>query len=357
MRKYLHLSLGIMIALTTIPYLDSTARAHSLPKVGVYGILVPQSRNEISGTVFGESHRAVADVYVELLDEVGSTVGHSRTTYSGRFTFVGLSNGTFKIKVLPFGTDYREQIQEVVLAAISARPGGGVDRQNIDIYLKLNDRANSSPFAAAPGVVFAQEIPPAAKKYYDEGVIYLHDKKEKEGMASLKKAIESFPTYYLALDRLGAEYAMRGNSNRSYWEAGLVLLSKAVEVNPRGYSSVFGLGWTQYQLGLNTEAIETLRHATVIYGKSADPFLWLGKALRHAHTYAEAEVAFKRANELSGGKVADIHWEMAGLYSDQKRYNESADELELYLKTAPKGTDSDKIKRLIKQLREQVGKA
>src|SRR5882724_4396778 len=216
MRKYVHLSLGIVIALTTISYLDFTARAHSLSNAGVYGsVLVPQSRNEISGTVFGESHRAVADVYVELLDEVGSTIGHSKTTYSGRFTFVGLSNGTFKIKVLPFGTDYREQIQEVVLAAISARPGGGVDRQNIDIYLKLNDRANSSPFAAAPGVVFAQEIPPAAKKYYDEGVIYLHEKKEKEGIASLKKAIESFPNYYKALDRLGAEYALQGNSNRS----------------------------------------------------------------------------------------------------------------------------------------------
>jgi len=66
---------------------------------------------------------------------------------------------------------------------------------------------------------------------------------------------------------LGAEYAVRGTSRPKLLEAGLILLTKAVEVNPRGLNSLFGLGWTQYQLGLNAEAIETLTRATTVYGK------------------------------------------------------------------------------------------
>lgn len=315
---------------------------------------VAQGRNAISGTVFGESNRPVADVYVELTDDFNATVNRAKTDASGRFTFGGLINGRYRVRALPYGTGYLEQTQDVTLSSVSAAPGSGSDRQNIDIYLRVDERANASPFTVAAGVVFAQDVPERARKLYQEGLRYLREKKEQEGFESLKKSIEAFPNYYLALDRLGGEYATRGASNRSYYEAGLILLTKAVEVNPRGSSSVFGLGWTQYQLGLNSEAIETLTRLTTLAGKSADAYLWLGKALKRASMLDRAEVAFKRANELSKGKVADIHWQLAGLYNDQKRYAEAADEFELFLKTQPKAADAEKIKVLIKQLREKV---
>ena len=349
---HLILSLAMGLAIGLGPSLTVPARLH-VDKLWLEAS-VPQGRNAISGTVYDESHHPMSDIYVELLDDFNSTLSRAKTNGSGRFTFAGLPNGRFRVKALPYGTNYMEQTQEVVLASVSVAPGRGSDLQNIDIYLRFNERGNSGPFAAAPGVIFAQEVPPAARKLYEEGVRYLRDKKEKEAFESLKKAIEVFPNYYLALDRLGAEYATRGTSDRSYLEAGRVLLTKAVEVNPRGFSSVFALGWTQYQLGLNSEAIETLERATALYGKAADAYLWLGKALRRASMLDRAEAAFKRANDLTNGKVADIHWEMAGLYGDRKRYKEAADELELFLKTKPKAADTEKIRALIKQLREKA---
>jgi tetratricopeptide (TPR) repeat protein len=312
-----------------------------------------QGRNEVAGTVFGESRRPVADMFVELLDDVGSTVNRTKTNASGRFVFGGLPNGRYIIKVLPYGSDYLEQTQEVTLARVSAISGSGSDRQQIDIYLKLNERANTGPFAVGPGTIFAQDVPLEAQKFYREGINYLKDKKEAEGFASLRKALEIFPNYYIALDKLGGEYALKGTSDRSYFEAALILLTKAVEVNPRGFSSVFGLGWTQYNLGLNDEAVVSLRRATTLYAKSADTYLWLGKALKRTSMLDQAEAAFKRANELTNGKVADVHWQMAGLYSAQKRYKEAADELELFLKTQPNAADAEKIRALIKQLREK----
>lgn len=345
------LALGLAIASGHL----ATIAAHPLTgQRAVSAAVITQGRNEISGVVFGASRRPEADVFIELLDDVNSTVSRAKTDSSGRYRFGGLANGRYALKVLPYGTDYLEQTQEVVLASVSAIAGSGSDRQQIDIYLKLNERANAGPFAAAPGVIFVQEVPTAAKKLYEVGINYLREKKEKEGLDSLRKSIEVFPDYYLALDRLGAEYAMRGMSNRSYLEAGLILLAKAVEVNPRGFSSVFGLGWTQFHLGMTDQAVENLQRATSLYGKVADTHLWLGKALKRSGKLDQAEASFKRANELSKGKAAEVHWQMAGLYSDQKRYKEAADELELFLKMQPKAADAEKIKGLIKQLRDKA---
>jgi tetratricopeptide (TPR) repeat protein len=348
-------SLAILLAFAQ----PSLSSVDAYPNLGHLGVengasWFPQGRNTISGTVFGESNRPVADVHVELQDDFNSTINRAKTDASGRFTFGSLVDGRYRVKVLAYGTDYMEQSQEVTLASISSVTGGsGSDRQYIDIHLRLNERALYGPFTVAPGTVFVQEIPPAAKKHYDEGVTYLRAKKEKEGFESLRKSIEVFPNYYVALDRLGAEYASRGTADRSYLEAGFVLLSKAVEINPRNASSQFALGWTQYWLGMNKEAVESLRRAASLYAKSADVYLWLGKALKRAASLEQAEVAFKQANDLSKGKVADVHWQLAGIYNDQKRYKEAADEFELFLKAEPKAADAEKIKALIKQLREK----
>src|ERR1041385_2248737 len=72
-----------------------------------------QGRNSISGIVFGESRTPISDTYVQLLDENGTMITQTRTNGSGRFAFYGLSNGRFKVRVFPVGTDYMEQVQEV----------------------------------------------------------------------------------------------------------------------------------------------------------------------------------------------------------------------------------------------------
>jgi len=353
MKKIPTLCLGVAIGAVVAPQLPAQASTSSLT---VPAFTTAQAgRSVITGTVFVEAHRPVADIWIELLDDFNSTVSRVKTDASGRFTFSNLINGNYRLRVLPYGTDYKEQVQDVTLSSVSAVSGRpGADRQIIDIYLKRNDRAPVGPFAVGPRVVFVQEVPPEAERLYEEGVRLLRDKKEKEGFESLKRSLETFPTYYLALDRLGAEYAMRGHKDRSYWEAARLLLEKAVEVNPRGINSVFGLGWTQYQLGLNTQAVASMERATSLNGKAPDAFLWLGKAQMRVSAVDKAEASFKRANELTKGKVAEIHKLLAKIYGDQKRYREAADELELYLKTQSDTQDDAQIHALIKQMRAKA---
>jgi Tfp pilus assembly protein PilF len=320
------------------------------------GAAAAQRRNEINGFVFGESRRPVPDVMVELLDELNVTINRTKTNASGRYSFHGLSDGRFKIRVLPYGTDYGEQIQEVILRPISAIPGSGSENQQVDFYLVLREGSNSGPFYA-PGAVFAQEVPPEARRLYERGVAELRGKKEKEGFDSIKKALEAFPDYYLALDRLGTEYAARGGQNKSYFEAAQVLLNRALEINPRSFSSAFGLGLSQYHLGLVERAVESLDRAVKLYDKSVNAHLWLGVALKKAGKLARAEAALKRADRLGDGKVAEAHLRLAEIYGDQKRYGEAADELELFLKYQKDARDAEKIRRLIAQLRAKAAAA
>ena len=350
------MGLGILIAMAmTFAMVFPTGTAAALV----------QGRSTIYGSVYGEGRRPVADVYVELLDDVNSTIRQIKTDMSGRFQFSGLVDGRYMLKIRPGNTGYQEHTQQVIIAAVSSvRPSeagsrsGGADNQHIDIGLKLDERGMYGPFSAGAGVLFAQEIPPAAKRHYDEGIGFLREKKEEQAFASLRQALEVFPDYYAALDRLGGEYAVRGVSdkttNKEFLQAGLILLTKATQVNPRSYSSMYGLGWTEFHLGMTKEAIDHLGQAIAIYGKAPNAFLLQGKAYRRAALPDKAEEALKQADRLTNGKDADIHWQLAGVYNDQKRYGEAADQMELYLKHAPKGEDPEKIKGLIKRLRDMV---
>ena len=353
------IGLGILLALAMAPAMIFAS--NSAPLISAAAI---QGRSTIYGNVYGEGRRPVADVYVELLDDVNSSIRQIKTDMSGRFQFSGLVDGRYMIKVRPGNTGYLEYSQQVIISAVSsARPGegarsGGADNQHIDIGLRLDERGMYGPFSSGPAVLFAQDIPPVAKRHYDEGIGFLREKKDEQAFASLRQALEVFPDYYAALDRLGGEYAFRGvtekTTDKDLLQAGVVLLTKATQVNPRSYSSLYGLGWAEYHLGMTKEAIDHLGQAIAIYGKAPNAFLLQGRAYRRAAMPDKAEEALKRADQLTNGKDADIHWQLAGVYNDQKRYGEAADQMELYLKTAPKGEDPEKIKDLIKRLRAKV---
>src|ERR1044071_8186011 len=126
----------LVIAISVVVSQSTTASVrNNLHSTALVSIL--QGRNSISGVVFGESRTPMVDTYVQLLDELGTTISQTRTNGSGRYAFYGLSSGRFKIKVFPVGTDYMEQIQEVLLSPVSAVPGSGGDNQQIDFYLRL----------------------------------------------------------------------------------------------------------------------------------------------------------------------------------------------------------------------------
>src|ERR1051325_6978296 len=111
--------------------------------------------NTISGHVSNDRRMPLADLRVELLNEVDSVIRTVKTDGSGLFVFRKLSDGTFQVRVQTSGTNYVSQTKRVDLA----RPTGfGVATEEVDFVLFTKGNPGG---AAKPGVVFVQEVPEA----------------------------------------------------------------------------------------------------------------------------------------------------------------------------------------------------
>jgi tetratricopeptide (TPR) repeat protein len=301
------------------------------------------SSNSISGHVSNDQHMPLADLRVELLNEVDSVIRTVKTDGSGLFVFRKLSDGTFQVRVQTSNTNYVSQTKRVDLA----RPHGfGAAFEELEFVLLTKDSGGRT---AKPGVVFVQEVPEAARKQFEKASDLLNKSdKRQEAFAALQSAIDLFPQYFDALELLGTEQV----KDRQY-EAAIPALTKALEVNSRTFASSFALGVAQYNVKQIQPAIESFRRAVSINEKSINANLWLGIVLRQTSRPDEAEPYLKRADVLADSKLPDAHWQLALLFNQLKRYKEAADELEMFLKVQPDARDAELIKKLIQRLRQQ----
>lgn len=203
------------------------------------------------------------------------------------------------------------------------------------------------------GVVFAQDVPPEAKKSYERGIKEILDKRVSEGILSMNEALKQFPTYYLALHRIGRELFMMKKYSDS-----VPFLVKAVEVNPKSATSLYYLGYSFHNIGKEYDkaSLRVLNQALVLAPSSVQVLYVLGKVERRAGKYADAEKHLLQAKKFTRVAVPEIHKELAQLYSDDlRRYKEAADELEQFLKASKQdGSESAQTKKVIAALREKA---
>jgi tetratricopeptide (TPR) repeat protein len=309
--------------------------------------LVKELKNTIGGHVFDQQRRPIANIYVELQNEVYSTISRTRTDGSGRYLFSGLSSGRFSVRVLPYGTNLEEQTQEVEIVNFVAPGSNTSENAEKDFYLRVH-KDESEP-SAVTGIIFVQDIPEQAQKLYKEAISSLDNNKVEAGVEELQNTLKLFPDYYLALERLGNEFIKQ----QKYQDA-QEIYKRAVSVNSRSYASWYGLSYANYGLKQSENAIEAAEKAIFLNSNSVEALLMLGISQRQAKRYENAEKTLKKADKLAKGKSSDVHWNLALLYVyNFKRYNAAADELELYLKTQSNVENEESIKKLIKQYREK----
>jgi len=303
-----------------------------------------QNSNSISGHVSDDRHTPLPDLRVELLNEVDSVIQTAKTDGSGLFIFRKLSDGAFNVRVLASRIGYADQTRRVELS----RPlgGFGATSEQVDFVLVPRKTTANSP---QPGVVFVQEVPADAVKQYQKASDLLQkSERRQEGLTALRKAIEIYPQYFEALELLGTEHV-----KEQEYLAAIPVLTKALEVNVRAYPSWYALGVAQYSLKQLPDAVESFRRAVSLKEKSVNANLWFGMVLRQTSKLSEAETYLKRADVLAESKLADVHWQLALLFNQLKRFREAADQLELFLKVQPDARDAEQIRKLIQRFRQQ----
>ena len=304
----------------------------------------------IQGTVYDKQRNTLSQIEVELLNDYYQTVDRARTDGSGRYQFNGVKDGRYSVRVFAFRYDLEDQDQPVEIITQNIRGTEGTGFFLADFYL-LPKKGGLAD--AEIGVVFAQDIPPDAKKTYEKALKDLSDKRTDEGILGLSEAVKIFPNYYLALSRIGRELYML----KKYKDA-IPFLLKAVEVNNKGATSLYYLGYSLHNLGkeYNKAAIRCLNNALVLAPSSTQVLFVLGKIERSDGKYTDAEKHLLQAKKLSKVAVPDIHKELAQLYADDmKKYKEAADELELYLKASKlDNSAAAQTKKVISSLREKA---
>ena len=310
-----------------------------------------QGGNSIGGHVFGSQRIPLEGITVDLLDDFQRTLSRVRTDSTGRFFFNRIPAGKYRVRVLPFGTNYQEQEQEIeILNIVRSDSRGnpvtsGFDSSQRDFYLRLA----KDPNPIINGTVFAQEVPETSQRLYNEALDLLREKKSAEAYEKLKAAIESFSNYYMALEVLGLEYI-----NARHFEAAEILLRKAVEVNPKSYKGWYGIAVALQALNQDAEGLKAAKSALELYPGSVDAMLLTGTLLRQTGDYKGSETALTNAKKSAKNPNPEVLWQLALLYGNNlHKYKEAADELENFLKYLPKDKDPEKIRQLIKTLRDK----
>jgi tetratricopeptide (TPR) repeat protein len=311
-----------------------------------FSLIPSQSRFAIFGHVQDSSGNDVGSIRVSLLNENEQTLRTVFADNSGRFQFRNLGEGIYLVRVEPAGTPFEEQTHRIELQSLSRLSSATEDPFMVDFRLKLKKGETRT---AAPGVVFLQPVPPTAREQYEKGVDSLNDKKTEIGIESLKRALEIFPDYFVALELLGTEYVKGG-----LYDNAVPILSRAIQVNPDASKSLYALGVAYLKTNRSAEAVNWLQRAADKDSRSANVYMMLGLALGNTGSLGESETAFKKAYLLGGSEVADVHFYLAGIYNKQQKYSEAARELELFLKESKDIKDRAQIKGMIAKFKEKA---
>lgn len=318
-------------------------------------MLYAQSGHIIRGKVRTADGVNVAHAHIELQGSNGARIGQTTTGSEGDFAYDGLTDTSFTIVVS--SPDYQTISQEVrFFKRIDASTPG--ETQFVEIILTPVKRASTPP--AAP--VFVQDVPPEARRKFDEAKVLLRDKKADKAVLLLQEAVKLFPEYFEARLSLASELARANRLNEAVIE-----LEHARKVNPRDGRLYHLFGMILIQKKLPGPAAEVLAEAIKLSPNDPQlPYL-RGTALidstasitavspeetkKKTAILLDAERSLSSAFDLSGKKLFLVHLQMARVYEKRNEPKLAADELEKYLRSSPNDKNAAAIRTAIDQLR------
>lgn len=308
--------------------------------------------NRVTGVVYDNRNNPLLDVDVELLSELGAFLQHTRTDSGGRYSFTGLAEGRFSVRVKPLRSDFQEATKDVYFSSFVVTGGTGSATEILDF--NLEPRRNGLAYSENQ-VVFVQDVPDEAKKAFRRSENALKKGDQAERTAELEAAVRIFPTYFAALYPLGETYFARSD----YGKAAHYLL-RAADVNIKSPKSFYMLGYSFYMLKLYSSALVSLNQALVLSPASGEILLLLGTTEMKEGKAADAEKHLMQAKKVSETPNPEVYWQLSQLYGNYlKKYAEAADELENYLKaqknitTPEQKKKTEEYKKMVKQLRDK----
>ena len=305
-----------------------------------------QTVYEVEGTIYGPDSKAMVNVTVTLQNHAGAQIDQDITKNDGRYRFAGVLAGTYYISVKAAEPGLQQLLQKIELinTGISVT---NYSKERFDFSL---NRTAASERPPEVGTVFAQAVPPDAEKEYLSAVTSISKGEREAAIVKLNRAIQLFPTYFVALQQLGVLYIDAEKDQRA-----IEPLKKSLEVNPRSAQSHLALGIAYVNLNQPKEAIKELNEALALDRREFRSYLYLGMALIDTGKLDEAEKSLKEAYRIGGPNQArTAHLYLASIYSTRKEYQKAIAELETYLRENPKASNASRIQEAITKMKAKL---
>ena len=312
--------------------------------IGALQTLGAQTVYEVKGKIYGPDSKPIPSLLVTLENDGRALIGQATTDTDGRYEFDGIIAGTYYISVKPNETNFQSVLQRIEL--INTTVGGhSASTETVDFSLKYAPRNNP-----VPGTTYAQTVPPEAEKEYLGAVKSLTKGDKEQASKQLARAIELFPTYFLALQQFGLLCV-----EKERYEEAIDPLERAIKVNSKAAQAHLGLGMAYVNLDRPKEAIQELNAAQALDPKMFSAHLYLGMALISTGDLDAAERSLKQALAVGGSTSARAaHLYLASIYNTRKQYQMAVDQLETYLRENPKANNAANVKEALKKLKAKL---
>lgn len=303
-------------------------------------------RNTIQGTIFLPGGRRFdRRAKVKLVSNVGSEQFRMSDT-NGAFSFLRLQGGSYTV-IVDAGIEFEiftETVDIIVPAQRRSDPG-----TTQSVYITLQPKRVET--TAKPGTVDAATagVSEAARKLYGDALESAQSGDRKQAIELLKQAVEMYPTFMTALNELGVQYL----AIKQYKDA-VEALRAALKIAPEAFHPRLNYGIVLVHLKDYKAAAPELNIAIQKDGTSGPAHFYLGRALVSLGIYDGAETALRTTISIGGEEAVEAHRYLGAVYIEKRDSVRAADELDTYLKLAPRAKDADRIRAIVKDLRSQA---
>jgi tetratricopeptide (TPR) repeat protein len=299
-------------------------------------IMAPGSVYEISGEIRSADNKTIENVMIRIESSTGALVEQGTADNMGRFRFIRLRPGQYK--VFATATGLTASPQSVDLSRASPR---------VHVFLQL---VPASPLFRTTGnsrVVDAR-VPLDAQAAFEKARGAVAAKKIDEAITHLQKATRVYPDYYEAHRTLGQLYM-----DNSQWEKAEASLRQAVRIDPKAVPALSSLGEVYRREKKYEEAQKTLEEALKLDNNSWESNFTLGRIYWELKDIAKAGRYVARSIELQPN-VAEGHLLAGNIFIRAGLPENALIEYEEYLRLAPKGEFSAQTQALVDQLKKSI---
>ena len=265
---------------------------------------------------------------------------------SGAFTFRRLRGGSYTV-IVDAGEDFEKATETVdIIEPMQRRNAPGI---MVSVTIYIEPKRTGSRGAIGTVDASGGGAPEAARELYKNAVESAQSGDRKKAIDQLKQALAIYPKFMTALNELGVQYI----ALKQYKEAAEALRA-AIKIGPEAFHPRLNYGILLLQLKDYKAAAAELQIAVQKDSSSAVAHFQFGRALVNLGNYEAAEKSLKQSISIGGDDVTEAHRYLAAVYIEKQNSLAAADELELYLRLAPKAKDAEQLRTMVKDLRSRA---